>query len=316
MAEKRMFSLQVIGCDDFKEMPLSAQALYFHLGMNADDEGFLNNAKSVKRSILASDDDMKLLIAKGFIIQFESGVVAIRHWKVNNQIQTSRIKPSQCIEEKRLLEVKEDKTYDFSSGLNSNDDTCIDDTSAGQQDTDISYHNTECNSCDNICQQNDNICCQNVSKCEQDESECWNSIDKIRLDKDSIDKSSIDTDNTAASSGKSAGSRAAKAPKKKYGEYKHVLLTAAEYEKLTADYGEDIRDKAIKYLDEYIAEKAYRSKSHYLAIRRWVIDAVTNHEARQYRSGTNGAAYDPGRNRVAEQLDRSYEMMANWASSG
>ncbi len=315
MAEKRMFSLQVIGCDDFKEMPLSAQALYFHLGMNADDEGFLNNAKSVKRSILASDDDMKLLIAKGFIIQFKTGVVAIRHWKVNNQIQASRIKPSQCIEEKKLLEVKEDKTYDFNSGLNS-DDTCIDDTSAGQQDTDIPCPDTECNSCDNNCQQNDNTCCQNVSKCEQNESECWNSIDKIRLDKDSIDKSSIDTDNIAASSGKSAGSRAAKAPKKKYGEYKHVLLTAAEYEKLTAEYGEDIRDKAIKYLDEYIAEKAYKSKSHYLAIKRWVIDAVTNQEARQYRSGTNGTAYDPGRNRVAEQLDRSYEMMANWASSG
>lgn len=310
MAEKRMFSLQVIGCDDFKEMPLSAQALYFHLGMNADDEGFLNNAKSVKRSILASDDDMKLLIAKGFIIQFESGVVAIRHWKVNNQIQTSRIKPSQCIEEKRLLEVKEDKTYDFNSGLNSDDDTSV-----GQQDTDVSSHDIERDSSANICQQNDNNCCQNVSKREQNESECWNSIDKIRLDKDSIDKCSID-DNTAASSGKSAGSRAAKTPKKKYGEYKHVLLTAAEYEKLTVDYGEDIRDKAIKYLDEYIAEKAYKSKSHYLAIKRWVIDAVTNQEVRQYRSGTNGAAYDPGRNRVAEQLDRSYEMMANWAASG
>lgn len=309
MAEKRMFSLQVIGCDDFKEMPLSAQALYFHLGMNADDEGFLNNAKSVKRSILASDDDMKLLIAKGFIIQFESGVVAIRHWKVNNQIQTSRIKPSQCIEEKRLLEVKEDKTYDFSSGLNS-DNTCIDDTSAGQQDTDISCHDTECSSCDNICQQNDNNCCQNVSKCEQNESKCWNSIDKIRLDKDSIDKCS--KDNIAASSGKSAGSRAAKAPKKKYGEYKHVLLTAAEYEKLTADYGEDIRDKAIKYLDEYIAEKAYKSKSHYLAIRRWVINAVEN-QASKHQKNTNNSAY--GKNSVAEQLDESYKMMANWAAS-
>ena len=137
---------------------------------------------------------------------------------------------------------------------------------------------------------------------------------QLNIFKELID--SIDIDNIAASSGKSAGSRAAKAPKKKYGEYKHVLLTAAEYEKLTADYGEDIRDKAIKYLDEYIAEKAYKSKSHYLAIKRWVIDAVTNQEARQYRSGNNGTAYDPGRNRVAEQLDRSYEMMANWASSG
>lgn len=111
MAEKRMFTMKIIDSDAFKEMPLSTQALYFHLGMNADDEGFLNNAKSVQRSISASDDDMKLLIAKKFIIPFESGVVVIKHWKMHNQIQPSRLKPTQYIEERNMLSVKENKSY-------------------------------------------------------------------------------------------------------------------------------------------------------------------------------------------------------------
>lgn len=103
--------MKIIDSDSFKEMPLSAQALYFHLGMNADDEGFLNNAKSVQRSISASDDDMKLLVAKNFIIPFESGVVVIKHWKMHNQIQPSRLKPTQYTEERSLLAVKENKAY-------------------------------------------------------------------------------------------------------------------------------------------------------------------------------------------------------------
>jgi hypothetical protein len=111
MAEKRMFTMKIINSDSFKEMPLSSQALYFHLGMNADDEGFLNNAKSVQRSISASDDDMKLLVAKNFIIPFESGVVVIKHWKMHNQIQPSKLKPTQYTEERSLLAVKENKAY-------------------------------------------------------------------------------------------------------------------------------------------------------------------------------------------------------------
>lgn len=106
-----MFSMKIVDSDPFKEMPLSAQALYFHLVMNADDEGFLNNAKSVQRSIMASDDDMKLLIAKDFIIRFESGIMVIKHWKMHNTIQPSRLKPTQYTEERSMLNVKENKAY-------------------------------------------------------------------------------------------------------------------------------------------------------------------------------------------------------------
>lgn len=111
-----MFSMKIVDSDPFKEMPLSAQALYFHLVMNADDEGFLNNAKSVQRSIMASDDDMKLLIVKSFIIRFDSGVIVIKHWKMHNTIQPSRLKPTQYIEERKLLEVKENKSYTLNLG--------------------------------------------------------------------------------------------------------------------------------------------------------------------------------------------------------
>lgn len=131
-----MFSMKIVDSDPFKEMPLSAQALYFHLVMNADDEGFLNKAKSVQRSIMASDDDMKLLIAKDFIIRFESGIMVIKHWKMHNTIQPSRLKPTQYTEERSLLNVKENKAYTLNL-------------------KDIGTLPTDCQQNDSECQQND-----------------------------------------------------------------------------------------------------------------------------------------------------------------
>ena len=86
MAKRRMFSQQITDSDAFLDMPLSAQALYFHLGMSADDDGFVNNPKRVQRVIGANEDDLKLLIAKNFIIAFDTGVMVIKHWKINNYI--------------------------------------------------------------------------------------------------------------------------------------------------------------------------------------------------------------------------------------
>lgn len=88
-----MFSGRVTSTDQFLEMPLSAHALYFHLGMNADDDGFVSPQKVV-RMIGANGDDLKLLVAKGFVIPFESGVIVITHWKENNYIQSDRYTPS------------------------------------------------------------------------------------------------------------------------------------------------------------------------------------------------------------------------------
>lgn len=111
MAERRMFAKTIIDSDTFLDMPMSTQALYFHLSMRADDDGFINNPKRIQRMIGASDDDLKLLIAKSFIIVFESGVVVIKHWKIHNYIQTDRYKPTVYAEEKSLLDVKKNKAY-------------------------------------------------------------------------------------------------------------------------------------------------------------------------------------------------------------
>lgn len=111
MAERRMFAKTVIDSDAFLDMPLSAQALYFHLSMRADDDGFINNPKKIQRMIGASDDDCKLLIMKRFIITFESGVIVIKHWKIHNYIRNDRYKPTIYKDEKARLIEKDNKAY-------------------------------------------------------------------------------------------------------------------------------------------------------------------------------------------------------------
>lgn len=109
MAQRRMFSKKITETDRFLEMPLSSQALYFHLNMGADDEGFIDKAKTIQRTIGASDDDMKLLIAKGFLIPFESGVVVIRHWRIHNYIQADRFQATIHQNEKEQLDFDKSK---------------------------------------------------------------------------------------------------------------------------------------------------------------------------------------------------------------
>lgn len=112
MAEKRMFAKSVIDSDIFLDMPLSTQALYFHLSMRADDDGFINNPKKIQRMIGCSDDDMRILCAKSFIIPFESGVVVIKHWKIHNYIQKDRYKETIYLEEKSSLKENKNKEYE------------------------------------------------------------------------------------------------------------------------------------------------------------------------------------------------------------
>lgn len=111
MAERRMFAKTIIDSDAFLDMPLSAQALYFHLSMRADDDGFINNPKKIQRMICASTDDLNLLSVKGFIIPFETGIVVIKHWKIHNVIQKDRYKETIYTEEKSRLAVTENKMY-------------------------------------------------------------------------------------------------------------------------------------------------------------------------------------------------------------
>lgn len=112
MAERRMFTKAIIGSDIFLDMPLTSQALYFHLAMRADDDGFVNNPRKILRMIGASDDDCKLLIAKRFILVFESGIIVIKHWKMHNYIQRDRYKPTIFQGELSRLTVQNDKSYE------------------------------------------------------------------------------------------------------------------------------------------------------------------------------------------------------------
>lgn len=111
MAERRMFAKTIIDSDAFLDMPLSAQCLYFHLSMRADDDGFVNNPKKIQRMIGASDDDCRLLVLKKFIITFESGVIVIKHWKIHNYIRSDRYKSTTYKSEKSILSQDENNAY-------------------------------------------------------------------------------------------------------------------------------------------------------------------------------------------------------------
>lgn len=208
MAERRMFAKTIIDSDAFLDMPLSAQALYFHLSMRADDDGFINNPKKIQRMIGASDDDCKLLILKRFIITFESGVIVIKHWKIHNYIQKDRYKPTIYQEEKSTLAVKENKAY------------------------------TEC--------------IHNAYNLDTQ--------DRLEIGKDSLELEQgkdIDSTNTAK-----------KPVRHKYGEYKNVLLTDEDMEKLKNEFPTDYQER-IERLSGYIASTGKSYKNHLATIRNW-----------------------------------------------
>ena len=111
MAERRMFAKTIVTSDAFLDMPMSARCLYFTLGMFADDDGFVNNPKSIIRQIGASEDDIKVLLAKRFLIAFESGVIVIKHWRINNYLRNDRYHETAYIDEKKLLSIDDNGAY-------------------------------------------------------------------------------------------------------------------------------------------------------------------------------------------------------------
>jgi len=111
MAERRMFAKTIVLSDAFLDMPLSARALYMTLGMVADDDGFVNNPKSIMRQCGASVDDINILLAKRFILAFDSGVIVIKHWRINNYLRSDRYQETKYIDEKSQLVVEENGAY-------------------------------------------------------------------------------------------------------------------------------------------------------------------------------------------------------------
>nr|DAP05134.1 MAG TPA: replisome organizer [Caudoviricetes sp.] len=125
MANKRMFNIKIVDSDAFLDMPLSAQCLYFHLSMRADDDGFVGNPKRIQRLVGASEDDLKLLIAKRFLLTFENRVIVIKHWRMHNTLSKSRYHETVYTDEKRLLKLKDNNSYSFNSGISIDDSKLI-----------------------------------------------------------------------------------------------------------------------------------------------------------------------------------------------
>lgn len=155
---KRMFSSVITKQDEFLDMPLSAQALYFHINMEADDEGFVSNVKSLMRQVRSSEDDLKILVAKRYLLTFESGVVVIKHWLIHNTIRQDRIQETAYQEEKSLITVKENLSYtdnitpvlnEEKGGVGHMSDTCLPNLTnlnyTNLYKDIISYLNNKCN---------------------------------------------------------------------------------------------------------------------------------------------------------------------------
>lgn len=326
MAERRMFAKTIIDSDAFLDMPLSAQALYFHLSMRADDDGFVNNPKKIQRMVGASDDDCKLLVMKRFVLTFESGVIVIKHWKIHNYIRGDRKKDTVYPEEMALLEEKDNGAYSLKEERIAMIEAHEEETprKRAYRESSLPYsfeykirqafygkncpvcgfpmkgtvdecgvvsnprkptiqHNIPiskggkhelgnisviCHSCnvsiqdketgslnaDEVIKTWDEICM--TDKCQSNVSQMTVNCQR-RLGKDRIGKDSIDD---AAASEK-------KPVKHKYGEYKNVLLTDEELEKLKNEYHDYL--ERIERLSSYVASKGASYKSHYATIRNW-----------------------------------------------
>ncbi len=108
--------MKIVDSDAFLDMPLSAQCLYFHLNMRADDDGFVGNPKRVMKIVSASEDDLKLLIMKKFVLAFDGGVIVIKHWRMHNTLSQNRYHETQYLDEKSLLKIKQNGSYSFEKG--------------------------------------------------------------------------------------------------------------------------------------------------------------------------------------------------------
>lgn len=236
-----MFSKTIIDSDLFLNMPLSAQALYFHLSMRADDDGFVNNPRKIQRITGCAEDDMRLLIAKQFIICFESGIVVIKHWKIHNYIRSDRYKPTMYQAEYNRLSEGENKEY-IDTGM----------TLGIPNDNQMSY------------QRETQVRLGKVSlgKGRQGEVRDTGVVGGEGINPDEepvIITPSADT----------PGSPAPSSPvRHKYGQYNNVLLSDSDMEKLKAEFPEDFENR-IERLSEYIASTGKKYKNHLATIRNW-----------------------------------------------
>ena len=262
MAEKRMFSQKVVMSDAFLDMELSTRCLYYTFGMVADDDGFVGNPRVIMRVCGATKEDFNELLSKRYILEFPSGVIVIKHWRMNNYIQKDRYKPTSYLEELATLEIdargayteKKDPVYKM-------DTKCIqtvysDSEPLIQLDIDQQDNNEESrNNADNSAFNDGSLTDAQGSvykmytNCIQNGYADKNSIDKNRLDKDSIE--SAREENKIA-----------------LGIYHNVYLTKGELNDLMAQYPNEYKDM-IENLSTYMRSKGKYYDDHYATIMKW-----------------------------------------------
>ena len=266
MAERRMFAKTIIDSDVFTDMPISARLLYYDLAMRADDDGFVNSPKKIMKFVGASVDDMNVLIARQFIIPFESGVVVIKHWKIHNYIQKDRYKATSYQAEKESLTLKNGTYY--------TDDL-----------PDVSNLDTEC--------------IQDVYSLDTQDRLGKDRLGKVRLGKDRLGKVRLElgkdrvrdrdrdmqelesahapenlpleiaeNKNNKNNENDFNNSDNKKPTRHKYGTYKNVLLTDEDMEKLKSEFPDDWQNR-IERLSDYIASSGKTYKNHLATIRVW-----------------------------------------------
>ena len=237
---RRMFSDEITTSDAFLDMPTESQLLYFHLGMQADDDGFIANTKMIQRVIGASDDSLKLLFHKKFLIPFETGVCVVKHWRINNQIRKDRYTETKYTNEKSSLFIRENGAYSM------NPEGAIPVPRGHFLPPKID---------------GDDMVDQFATNGQP-------SIGKYSIGKVSIGKDSIDTDTDEVPK-KSSKKKSDEPEKLSFGELQKVKLTQDEYDKLIARFGEKNTNLLIFELDTYVASKGAKYQSHYATMLNW-----------------------------------------------
>ena len=235
-----MFSKSLVGCDAFLNLPMSTRCLYFHLAVEADDDGFQNSPKKICRTAGASEEDLTRLIETGFIIPFDSGIIAITHWKIHNQIRYDLYHETKYKQEKSQLSCDENKAYVLSVQLRN------------EPVTDSLRERTD------VVSESEKECSNTVAESVQARYEAvTDPCTEDRLGKVSIGKDSIVERDTLSP-----------AP---FGEYKNVFLSEEELEKLKDEFP-DAYERYINKLSSYLASTGKHYKSHYATIRKWAIE--------------------------------------------
>ena len=257
MAERRMFAKTIVDSDMFIDMPMSARLLYYDLAMRADDDGFVNSPKKIMRFVGASMDDMNVLIAKQFIIPFESGVVVIKHWKIHNYIQKDRYKATSYQAEKESLTLKNGTYYtDDLPDVSNLDTECIQDVYSLDTQVRLGKDRLELGK-DRV---RDRVRDRDRDR-ERQELESAHAPENLPLEI-AENKNNKNNENDFNNSDNK------KPIRHKYGTYKNVLLTDEDMEKLKTEFPDDWRNR-IERLSEYIASSGKTYKNHLATIRVW-----------------------------------------------